>query len=343
MAPNSSPSSKRIWKPTQMPSSQAPARERRAQRLLDPAAHRLAGGREGADAWEEQAAGGRDPLRIGGDPGPPPTRSTARDEVAEVADAGVDDRVSLMRRGSPWCSAHRLAPGAPGHRLAKRQRRGLEGGLGGVMAVAGGEDVEMEGQPSAVGERLEEVGDQGERKLGRHPAGGDLGRRRVVEGAAAGEVDHRPRQRLVERRVGVGEADDPPPVPQRRGQRFAEGDPHVLDRMVEVDVGVPLGREVDPEAGVGGESRQHVAEETVGDLDAPRAAVEMEGEADAGLAGGPLDSPLLLSFLFSPSPGEGGGRGRERGPEGEGPSAARTARSEAPVPTDTRKHPASPG
>src|SRR6185369_15585711 len=76
---------------------------------------------------------------------------------------------------------------------------------------------------------------------------------------------------------------------QRRSQRFTQSDPHVLDRMVEIDVGVPRGLQVDPEAGVGGERRQPVAEEAVGDLDAPPPAVEAEREPDARLAGRPLN------------------------------------------------------
>ena len=148
----------------------------------------------------------------------------------------------------------------------------------------------------------------------------------------------------------MGEAHDPPPLPERLRQRLAEGDPHVLDRVMEVDVRIPLDGEVDPQPGVGGEGGQHVGEEAVGDLDAARAAVEREGEADAGLAGGALDAggPRRMGRPrpggTSPAPTfRFGGRGARGLTRSIPPRAARIARSAAPVPTDTRRQPASPG
>src|SRR4029077_8145299 len=68
--------------------------------------------------------------------------------------------------------------------------------------------------------------------------------------------------------------------------------------------GVPRGLQVDPEAGVGGERRQHVAEEAVGDLDAARPAVEAEREPDARLARGAFDAsdPHRCRRPFGASP-----------------------------------------
>ena len=45
----------------------------------------------------------------------------------------------------------------------------------------------------------------------------------------------------------MGEAHDPPPLAQRRGQSLAESNPHVLDRMVEIHMGVAVGLEIDPD------------------------------------------------------------------------------------------------
>ena len=87
----------------------------------------------------------------------------------------------------------------------------------------------------------------------------------------------------------MSEADDPAPVPQRRGQGFAQGDPDVLDRVMEIDVGVAARPQIEPEAGMGGEGLQHVGEEAVGDFDIARAAVQVEGKMDLRLFRGALD------------------------------------------------------
>ena len=56
----------------------------------------------------------------------------------------------------------------------------------------------------------------------------------------AGEVDDDPRQRLVERRVGMGEALDAAPFAQRLVERLAERQRGVLDGVVVVDLEIAL-------------------------------------------------------------------------------------------------------
>ena len=123
--------------------------------------------------------------------------------------------------------------------------------------------VEVERQPPAVGERLEEVGDQGERKLARHPGLLELRRQRPDEVAAPGEIDHGARQRLVERRVGVREAHHATALAERSGEGLAEGDAGVLHRVMQVDVRVSLRRKTQAETGMRRERLQHVSEEAV--------------------------------------------------------------------------------
>src|ERR1700744_6468936 len=102
-----------------------PGVERRVQRLLQRAAQPVAGGREGADAGEEQAVGRRHPLGIGGDGDPGADPLQGPHEVAEVAHSSVDqeglvahtERVPLVlgtsadpaRRATAWRSARATA------------------------------------------------------------------------------------------------------------------------------------------------------------------------------------------------------------------------------------------
>ena len=112
-----------------------------------------------------------------------------------------------------------------------------------------------------------------------------------VQPGPAREVDHRARERLVERHVGVAEADDALLVAERLLQRLAERDPDVLDRVVGVDVQVALAAHVEVEAGVRGERGQHVVEEAdAGARSRERpCAVEVQRQADVGLARLALD------------------------------------------------------
>ena len=77
----------------------------------------------------------------------------------------------------------------------------------------------------------------------------------------AGEIDHHARQRLVERHVGVAVAADALLVADRLGDRLAERDADVFDRVVAVDVQVALGVDVEVDQAVAGDLVEHVVEE----------------------------------------------------------------------------------
>ena len=103
---------------------------------------------------------------------------------------------------------------------------------------------------------------------------------------APGEVDHRARQRLVERRERRAEAGDAAPRAQRLIERLAERQRAVLDRVVVVDLEVAGAGEPEIEPGVPGERAQHVVEKADAALDlALAAAVEGELDRDPGLEG----------------------------------------------------------
>jgi hypothetical protein len=145
-------------------------------------------------------------------------------------------------------------------------------------------------EAAVVGEGVEEVLEE----LGRHLAHA-LGAepRAVAQVPAAGEVDHRARERLVERHVGVAEAGDALLVAERLAERVAEDDAHVLHRVMGVDLQVAGGGHLEVEAGVGAERVQHVVEEPEAGRDlAAAAALEHERERDLRLAGPALHARL---------------------------------------------------
>ncbi len=162
------------------------------------------------------------------------------------------------------------APRAFGQRLTQRERHRLEAGLGDVVRVAPLEHVDVQRHPSAIGECLEEVAHQRHGEVGRHPAPLHRVGHGQVEEAAARDVDHRARQRLVERRVRRAVARDAAAVADRGAQAFAEHDADVLDGVMDVDVGVALGFDREAEPAVPRESVEHVAEEAVRHRDPDR-------------------------------------------------------------------------
>ncbi len=60
------------------------------------------------------------------------------------------------------------------------------------------------------------------------------------QAGATGEIDHHARQRLVERHIGVPIATQSLLVAQRPDQRLPDADADVLDRVVRVNVQIPL-------------------------------------------------------------------------------------------------------
>ena len=102
----------------------------------------------------------------------------------------------------------------------------------------------------------------------------------------AGQVHDRPRQRLVQRRIGRAEARDAAPFPERLIERLAEHEAAVLDRMVIVDLEVAPAFEDQVEAGVPGERAEHVIEEADAGCDLGLAgAVEGQLDLDRRLQG----------------------------------------------------------
>ena len=270
----------------QMPSSQPPSSSAWRSASSSPPRMRSRGGRKAPTPGstrrrDDATTSGSSVMRAGA-----PTRSTARLRLPRLPTPASMTTISLMRVIVPLVDGTSLERRAAAHgqRLTQRQRHRLEAGLGDVVRVAALEHVDVQRHAPAIGERLEEVAHQRHREVGRHPAPLHRVGHGQVEEAAARDVDHRARQRLVERRVRRAVARDAAAVADRGAQALAEHDADVLDGVMDVDVGVALGLDREAEPAVSRESVEHVAEEAVRHRDPDLAAVEIERRLDARLA-----------------------------------------------------------
>ena len=214
-----------------------------------------------------------------------PRAAEALRHAAQVADAVVGDRDHAT--GSPWWTARprRAGRGRPPSRSARAVALNSVSAMWWLLRPR--THVEVEVEAAVVHERPEEVLEELRRQVP-DALGAELDPE--VEPGPAGQVHHRAGERLVERDVGVAEADDALLVAERLLERLAERDPDVLDRVVRVHVQVALAAHVEVEAGVGGERGEHVVEEADAGPD-PRAAlaVEVQRQGDVGLARLALD------------------------------------------------------
>lgn len=99
----------------------------------------------------------------------------------------------------------------------------------------------------------------------------------------AGEIDHDTRQRLVQRHVGMTVAADALLVADGLGQRLAEGNADILDRMMRVDMQVAFRLDLQIHHAVARDLVQHVVEEGhAGSQLGLACAVEVEANRDLG-------------------------------------------------------------
>src|SRR6185312_643607 len=102
---------------------------------------------------------------------------------------------------------------------------------------------------------------------------------------------------------GAAEAGDAGKIAQRLLHRLADDDGGVLGGVVEIDMQVALGPDLEVDHGMAGETLQHVVEKTDAGVDVGlAAAVQVERHRDFGLAG-------LSLYGSSTHGGSGGVRG----------------------------------
>ena len=154
-----------------------------------------------------------------------------------------------------------------------------------VIVAPGAGEVERDARRPR--ERFERVLDELERQ-----AADPLAAERQVDHGVrtAADVDDRVGERLVHRDRALPEPGDPGSIAERLGERRAEDERDVLDRVVLVDLEVAVGADGEVEQAVVGERAEQVVVEADAGVDRPVAlAVEPERDRDVGLGGGPGD------------------------------------------------------
>ena len=118
--------------------------------------------------------------------------------------------------------------------------------------------AQVERRPGGPRERLQRVLDE----LGRELADPGIAERQVDDRVGpAADVDDGRGDGLVHRHGRVAEAADARPVAERLGERRAQDERDVLDRVVLVDLEVAAGRHVEVEQAVVGERGEQVVVE----------------------------------------------------------------------------------
>ena len=108
----------------------------------------------------------------------------------------------------------------------------------------------------------------------------------VFEAGAPGEIDHHARQGFIKWHVGVAIAANAFSVADRLGNRLAQRDADVLDRVVRIDVQVTLGLDVEINQPMSRYLLQHVLEEWESRINARyTTAVQVHRNSDPGLLG----------------------------------------------------------
>ncbi len=149
------------------------------------------------------------------------------------------------------------------------------------MAVGAVERLDMEGQPGMDRESLEELANQLNVEVADL-----LGRKADVEDEERPprNVERDPRQRFIHRQEAVGIADDAALVAERFGERLAERNADVLDRVVLIDLEVALGADRQVDERMARDLVEHMVEKADArrDVGDPR-AVEEQGDGNLGL------------------------------------------------------------
>src|SRR5216683_2225185 len=210
----------------------------------------------------------------------------------------IDMGGSSGRDNSPaaYRSEHALGAGDSVHPrvtlagVAQRPGQRLELRLDDVVRVAAVRYVQVDADLRLGGERLQDVPGQGGIELAHER--GHPGRLAMHDIGPPGQVDGGLGQRFVQRDRGVPEPAQARLVAQGDRERLAERQRGVLDRVVRVDVQVPVGPHREVEQAVLAELAEHVVEEPDArrDVDLP-GAVDVDVDHDRGFLGLPLDVP----------------------------------------------------
>lgn len=104
---------------------------------------------------------------------------------------------------------------------------------------------------------------------------------KVMQPRTTGEIDHYPRQRLVERHVGMAIATQTALVTDRLGKSLAEGDTDILDRVVVIDVGIAFAMDIQIDQTVTDDLVEHVIKERNAGIEpALTGAIKIDADRD---------------------------------------------------------------
>ena len=168
------------------------------------------------------------------------------------------------------------------------------------MAICAVKGLDVQREPGVAGEGLEELANE------RRVESADLlGRKLGPEDQErpTRHVERDPGQGLVHRQQAVSVAGQSPLVAERLGQRLAERDACVLDRMMIVDMAVALGPNGDVDERMTRELIEHMIEKADAGLDVGDAGpIEVEADLDARLLGFACNRALAHDDLEALNP-----------------------------------------
>jgi hypothetical protein len=146
-----------------------------------------------------------------------------------------------------------------------------------------------------IHQALEELVEEVDVETANHGAGEDA---IEVKPWPTGQVDDDSRERLIQGDIGVSVTPDPALVTERLGQRLAERDANVFDRVVRVDMEITLGLHAEVDQTVPCHLIEHVVEEWHPGVElGPTTAIEIQRDLDAGLERLARDPRLAMKGL----------------------------------------------
>jgi hypothetical protein len=167
-------------------------------------------------------------------------------------------------------------------RHAQGPAKGLEYRFALMMGVDASQVVDMQRDAGMVDQTLEEFADQFGVKRAQHGAGKGYFKRQA---RAAGKVDDHTAECFVQRHIGMAVTQGSPFIAHGTGQRLPQGDAHIFDCMVAVNVQVAAAFHAQVDQAVACNLLQHVIEEADTGIEfGLAAAIEIDGENNVGFS-----------------------------------------------------------
>src|SRR5918999_4211552 len=189
-------------------------------------------------------------------------------------------------------------PGIAFYCHAQSPAKGLKYGFDDVMAVSTAQIVNVQGHEGMVDEALEEVIEQVHIKI-TYPCAREL--YLELKPRPAGTIEHHPRERLIQRHIGLSIAADTSLVAQGLGKGLAKGDSDVFDGVMRIDVQIALSFNVKVEHPMPRHLIQHVIKKRQAGVEiGSTRTVEVEGHRDLGFFGVAFDSRRLRKHSVLP-------------------------------------------